>query len=170
MIKSRLLIWSTWHWEHWRDGIMIRHWKNGNVFTDEGIINILNHRFYDSDSIDEMRIAIFEDDYTPLITDTYASPGYTECEALQDASRPIFVSSETAAKSISNVASKASITFSLDKAIYGGALVGGGNASIIGDKAGGSILYCAAKFTNGSQGFKANDVAKITVTISGASG
>ena len=171
MIKSKLLFWSDWHWEHWRNGIMLRQWKNGNVFMDEGIMNILNHRFYDSDSTDEMRIAVFENDYTPLITDTYASPGYTECEALQDANRPVFQSAQTASKSISNVSNKASITFSLNKTIYGGALIGGGsNANIIGDKVGGSVLYCASKFTNGSQAFLANDVAKITLTISGASG
>lgn len=170
MIKSKLLFWSDWHWEHWRNGIMLRHWKNGNTFMDEGIIDILNHRFFDPDTNDEMRIAVFENDYTPLETDTYAVPGYTECEALQDANRPVCQFAQTASKSISNVSNKASITFSLNKTIYGGALVGGGTgAATIGDKVGDSVLYCAAKFTNGSQAFVANDVAKITVTITGAS-
>ena len=171
MFKNGFKIWSRWAWEHWRDGRMLNAWENGNICTDEGLTHLLNVHFYGEDPITTWYLCLFEDDYTPLITDTYAAPGYTECDELQDATRPQFQAAEAAAKSITNVSNKASFTFALNKTVYGGALVGGGaSPSTIADTAGAGVLFCASKFAAGSQAFIANDVAKLTVSISVASG
>jgi hypothetical protein len=120
-------------------------------------------------------LVVFEDNYTPLITDTYQSPGYTECETLQDTpSRPTFTPGAASGKAVSNVLNKASFTFALNKTIYGGAMVGGSSASVIGNTAAGSepanVLFCASAFSAGSQLIVAGDVIKLTVTINAASG
>ena len=174
MIRVPFKIWSIWDWEHWRNGKLINQWRDGNIVTDEGLNHLLEANFYDDDeAINDWYIAIFEDDYTPLITDTYAVPGYTECTAVQESSRSSCQFSTASGKQISNVSNKSSYTFSLNKTIYGGALVGGDSttsADSLGNTDGGGVLFCASKFTNGSQAFLANDVAKITVTLNVASG
>ena len=185
MISQGFRIWSTWEWEYWKynGGAfgLARKWKDGNVCTDEGLNYLLNVGWPDSvvwdssDYIEEWRLCVFEDDYTPLATDTYTSPGYTECDTLQDTpSRPIWQPGAAVGKSKSNVLNKASFTFALNKTIYGGAMVGGSSASVIGDTTVDSeptnVLFCASKFTDGSQLIVAGDVIKVTVTLSGASG
>jgi len=109
------------------------------------------------------------------VTDNYTSPGYTECDTLQDtSSRPTFQPGAASGKTKSNVLNKASFTFALNKTIYGGSMVGGSTASIIGDNAAGSeptnVLFCASKFSAGSQLIVAGDVIKVTVTLTAASG
>ena len=184
MISQGFRIWSTWEWEYWKynGGAfgLARKWKDGNVCTDEGLNYALNVLFphdawSDDDYIDEWHLCVLEDDYTPLATDTYISPGYTECDTLQDTpSRPTFTPGAAASKSKSNVLNKASFTFALNKTIYGGAMVGGSSGSVIGDIAPGSdptnVLFCASKFTDGSQLIVAGDVIKVTVTLNAASG
>jgi len=185
MIYSQgIKIWTVWEWEYWKynGGAfgLARKWKDGNVCTDEGLNYALNVLFPDStwdtdDYIDEWNLVVFEDDYTPLITDTYISPGYTECDTLQDTpARPTFTPGAASGKAKSNTLNKASFTFALNKTIYGGAMVGGSTASTIGDIAAGSdptnVLFCASKFSDGSQLIVAGDVIKVTVTINMASG
>ena len=166
---------TFWQSEHFRriDGKLqqIGYWEDGNIVTNEGINHHLGVEFSGEDQITDWYICVFEDDYDPLITDTYAAPGYTECEALQELSRPIWLEGGAASKQISNVSNKASFTFSLGKTIYGYSLVGGGNdPSVIGDTAGGGVLFCASKFSGGSQAVIAGDVIKVTVTVTAASG
>ena len=182
-MRQELKVWTVWDWEHWRKicdpsghirWLNIAKWQSGNVVTDEGINHFLNSSFYDEDEvINDWYIAVFEDDYTPLVTDTYAVPGYTECITFQESSRPSCQFSTASGKQISNVSNKSSFTFSLDKTIYGSALIGGDSttdADVLGNTDGGAVLFCASKFVNGSQGFLANDVAKVTCTINMASG
>jgi len=184
MINQGFKIWSVWEWEHWRyNGGQIgkiNEWQDGNICTDEGLNYILDagwpHSAWDSDNlISTWYLCVFEDDYTPLITDTYITPGYTECDTLQDTpTRPIWQPGAASGKAKSNVLNKASFTFSLNKTIYGGSMVGGSTASIIGDQAAGSqpsnVLFCASKFSSGSQLIVAGDVIKATVTLNTASG
>lgn len=184
MINQGFKIWTVWEWEHWRyNGGQIgpiNGWIDGNVCTDEGLNYLLNigwpHSAWDADDqIDTWYLCVFEDDYTPLATDTYILPGYTECDTLQDtSSRPTFQPGAASGKTKSNVLNKASFTFALNKTIYGASMVGGSTASIIGDGAAGSeptnVLFCASKFSAGSQLIVAGDVIKVTVTINAASG
>lgn len=114
-------------------------------------------------------VTTFEDDYTPLSTNTYASPGYTECTAYDEATRPAWTEAGVASKIITNSASKATFTFNATKTIYGGALVGGGTAaSTKGDAAGGGKLICSSQFTTGEKSVVDDDVLKVTVTITGS--
>jgi len=184
MISQGFRVWSVWEWEHWRYNGgqigQINAWKDGNVCTDEGLNYLLSigwpHSAWDSgQQITEWRLCVFEDDYTPLVTDTYISPGYTECDTLQDTpSRPIFQPGAASGKAKSNVLNKASFTFALDKTIYGGSMVGGDGASSLGNTSVGSepanVLFCASKFSSGSQLIVAGDVIKVTVTLNVASG
>jgi len=184
MIKQGFRIWTTWEWEYWRynGGAfgLARKWNDGNVCTDEGLNYLLNVGWPDStwdsnDYIDEWRLCVFENDYDPLVTDTYISPGYTECDTLQDTPRrPIWQPGAASGKAKSNVLNKASFTFALNKTIYGGSMVGGSTADIISDSAAGddpaNVLFCASKFSGGSQLIVAGDVIKVTVTLNAASG
>jgi len=104
-----------------------------------------------------------------LITNTYAIPGYTECEALSETTRPQWDEAGAAAKAITNSANKASFTFTAAKSIYGGALVAGGTgAATIGDAAGGGVLFCVSQFTGGAQAVVSGDVLKVSVSLSAA--
>jgi hypothetical protein len=184
MISQGFRVWTVWEWEHWRYNGgqigQINAWKDGNVCTIEGLNYLLNvgwpHSGWDSDDyIDTWYLCVFEDDYTPLETDTYVSPGYSEVDTLQDtASRPTFQPGVASGKSKSNVLNKASFTFALNTTIYGGSMVGGSSGSVIGGTAPGSgptnVLFCASKFSAGSQLIVAGDVIKVTVTLNAASG
>lgn len=179
-MRYKFKIWSIWEFEQWRKitdplghirWMKIAEWTDGNIVTDEGINYLLDEFFDEATQITDWRLAIFEDDYTPLSTDTYAVPGFTECQTLQETSRPQWQPAAASGKSITNSSNKASFTFSIGKTIYGGAMIGGGTEiTTIADVSGGGILFCASKFTNGSQGVVANDVIKVTCSISGASG
>jgi len=170
-MKDGFKIWSIWEWELWRRKTNINQWKDGNIVTDEGLNHLLNVYFSGEDPITSWYLAVFEDDYTPLATDTYAVPGYTECDTLSEYSRPGWQENGALSKSITNISNKAGFTFALNKTIYGGAMVGGGEAADnIADKLGQGVLFCASKFSAGSQLIKAGDVIKVTVTITAASG
>jgi hypothetical protein len=92
-------------------------------------------------------MGLFENNYTPLIGDTYAVPGFTESSAYDEATRPAFVEAEATAKVTTNSASKATFTISATKTIYGAFLCGGGSTpNTKGDAAGGGTLFASSKF------------------------
>jgi len=170
-MKDGFKIWSTWEWELWRRKSEIKRWKDSNIVTDEGLNHLLGVYFSGEDPVTSWYLCVFEDDYTPLAADTYAVPGYTECDTLQESTRPGWQESGAAAQSITNVSNKAGFTFALNKTIYGGSMVGGGSSpDTIADTAGAGVLFCASKFSAGSQLIIAGDVIKVTVTITAASG
>lgn len=165
--KSIIPIGTWWNFEHYRNGNLIDQWEQKNVNTTEGINSLLNIYFHGATQITTWYMALFEDDYTPLITDTYAVPGYTECTAYDEATRPEYVEAEATARVTTNVVSKATFTISATKTIYGASLVGGGSAATTkGDTAGGGVLFCASKFGT-SKSVVDNDVlmAYCTITI-----
>ena len=165
-LASRLALKSTWEWECWRDGKLLWTDKNTNIVTNEGLNAVLNIMFHGSTQISTWYIAIFENNYTPLATNTYASPGYTECTAYDEATRPEFVEAAASGQSITNSASRATFTMNATKTIYGGSLVGGGTGpNTKGDTAGGGTLFCSSQFSSGSKAVIATDVLKVTVTI-----
>lgn len=166
-LAAKLVLGSIWGFECFRGGKLVWSERIHNVVTDEGIDSVLDVYFHAATQITQWYVTVFEDNYTPLVTNTYLAPGFTETTAYSEGTRPTFDEAAAASKSITNTASKATFTFSEDKTIYGGALVGGGSApSTKGNTAGGGTLFCSAKFAS-AKPVVTNDVLKVTVTISG---
>ena len=168
-MAGKMAIGSRWEWEHWRDGKLISTWVEPNIMTDEGITYIMDSALSGASPITSWYVEVFENDYTPLSTNTYATPGFTACTAYDEATRPAWTEAGISSKIISNSASKATFTFNAGNMIYGGALVGGGSAaSTKADAAGGGKLICSSQFTTGSKSVVSTDVLKVTVTITGS--
>ena len=164
-LSGRLSVKSIWDWECWRDGKLLWKEKTTNIVPNEGLNAILNIMFHASTQITTWYVAIFENDYTPLATNTYAAPGYTECITYDEATRPAYVEAAASGQSITNSASRAAFTINASKTIYGGSLVGGGTgATTKGDAAGGGTLFCSSKFAI-AKPVVATDVLKVTITI-----
>lgn len=161
---------SIWDWEHWRkvDGVykLIDVWSNHNLMTDEGLTYMLDAAFSGGTQITAYYIITYEDDHSAAAGDTYATPGFTECEAINEETRPAWSEAGVASKILTNSASKATVTYTATKTIYGSALVGGGtDPDTIGDAAGGGKLICIAPFTSGSKSVVNTDVLKVTVSM-----
>lgn len=148
-VKSIIPIGSWWEFEQWRKGKLIDQWAQKNVNTTEGLNYLLNVMFFDETPIasTDWFIGLFEDDYTPLITDTYDVPGFTESEAYDELTRVLYVPAEATARLTTNVLSKATFTINATKTIYGAFLCGGGtDAEVKSDVAGGGVLFASSKF------------------------
>jgi len=172
-LVGKMALGSVWRWEHFRkfNGVhcKIDEWEVPNIMTDEGINYILDAALSGLTPITTWYCTVFENDYTPLATNTYATPGYTECTAYDEATRPQWSEAGVSSKVITNSASKATFTFNATKTIYGGALVGGGSAPTTkADTAGGGKLICSVQFTSGSKSVVSTDVLKVTVTVTGS--
>jgi hypothetical protein len=170
-VGGRFRIWSTWDWEQWRQfkgGYeLIDTWKEPNVCTDEGLTSNLGVYFSGDTQITSWYIGVFEDNYTPLITNTYATPGFTECTAYDETTRPAWQEAGAAAKAITNAANKATFTFNAGKTVYGGFLVGGGtDPNTKGNTGGGGVLFCSSQFTSGSKAVVSTDILKVSVALS----
>lgn len=157
---------SLWEWELWRGGKKIDEWIEHNICTDDGLDALLDIMFNADTQITSWYIAPFENDYTPVATATYASPGYTESSAYTEANRPTWSGAAAASKSVTNSASKAVFSINATKTIYGAALVGGGTAgNTKGDTAGGGTLFSVSRFSSGSKDVESGDTMKVTVTV-----
>lgn len=157
---------SLWEWEHWRSGKLIDQWRDHNLCTDEGLNHVLDVAFSGATPITAWYVAIFDNNHTPAAGNTYATPGFTEATNYSG-DRAQWQQGEVAAKSITNSANKASLTFTSAATIYGAALVGGGtDADTKGDTAGGGTLYNVSQFSSGAKSMASSDVLKVTVTLS----
>lgn len=172
--KQRFLAESVWDVEHWRGDKLLSKDQSHNVCTTEGLNKLLNVMFGGAGSgntqVTTWYICLFEDNYTPLITNTYATPGYNELAAASftEAARVAFVESNSSAKSTTNSASKASFAITATKTIYGAALVGGGtDPTLCEDTAGGGTLYCSSQFSS-SKAVESGDTLKVQITITAA--
>jgi len=125
-IKSLIPVGTWWDFEHWRNGKIIDRWGQKNVTINEGLTKMLNVMFHGATVINPWYIGLFEDNYTPLITNTYAVPGFTESIAYDEVGRVEFVDAEATAKIITNSASKSIFTINATKTMYGAFLCGGG--------------------------------------------
>jgi len=163
--NGTLGITSHWDWEHWRGGKLIDEWDERNLCTNEGLDSVLNIMFHAATQITVWAVVIFEDDYTPLSTNTYADPGFTESEAYAAAVRPDYVEAAAASQSITNSASKAEFAINATKTIYGAALVGGGtDYNTQSDVAGGGTLFSSSQFSS-SKSVENGDTLKVTISI-----
>jgi hypothetical protein len=139
-----------------------------NVVTDEGLDALLNIMLHAATPITTWCCVVFENDFTPDGDETYATPGYIECQAYDEATRPAYVEAASSSQSVTNSANKAVFTINGTKTLYGAALVGGGSAPTTkGDTAGGGTLFCAARFGT-AQPVIDNNVVNLTYTVSAA--
>lgn len=168
-LGGRASVNSTWDWEcYGRNGGLKWTERNHNLVTNEGLNALLDIMFHGATQITTWYIGLFEDDYTPLATNTYAAPGFTESTAYDEANRVEFNEAAASGQSMTNSANKASFTMNAAKTIYGGFLVGGGSsAGTKGDTAGGGKLYCASQFSS-PKAVEDDDILKVTVTLSAA--
>jgi len=151
-----------------KNGKKISETKSKNIVVDEGRDSILNVYLHGSTQITTWYCVLFENDFTPDGDETYAVPGYTECEAYDEGTRPEYEEAAASSQSITNTANKAQFTMNASKTIYGAALVGGGtDGNTKGDVAGGGTLFCAAKFTS-SQAVIDGNILNLTYEISAA--
>lgn len=176
MPRQRAAIFSIWDVEHYRPdpehgGLhLLSKTQDHNLVTNEGLDDILDTYFKSGTQITTWYCAIFEDNYTPLATNTYASKGFTESTAYDEANRPTWTGGTVSGQSVDNSASKATFTMNATKTIYGAALVGGTNAATKNDSTSGAanVMYCSAQFS-ASKAVVDNDVLKVTVTLTSSS-
>jgi len=168
-MNSGLKISQKWDFELIRSGVCIDRWSDKNLITNEGLNYALDAAMSGGTQITAWYIAIFEDDHSPAAGNTYATPGFTECTAYDEANRQQWQDGGVSSQSCDNSANKASVTFNATKTIYGCALVGGGTgASTKDDQAGGGTLYNVVQFTSGPKSVIDDDELKITVTLTAA--
>lgn len=161
---------SLWVWEKWspvnpRSGayLLTDRWEATNLTTDEGINHALDVVFSGGAQKTAWYIALFEDDYTPLSTNTYQVPGYTECTAYDEGARPTWEEGGVSAKSISNTANSATFTMNAAKTLYGASLV---SANTKGDIVSGEVLYLSTAFS-AEKNMADDEVLRVTATITG---
>ena len=150
------------------DGKVKWHEKVHNLVTTQGVAHVLNALLHGSTQITTWYVVPFESDHTPAAGNTYATPGYTEWAAYDEANRQAYNEAEASGGSITNSANKAAYTADDTKTLYGAALVGGGtDADTTSDTAGGGTLLCLARFT-ASRGVADGDTLEVTYTFSAA--
>ena len=122
-----------------------------------------------SASITSWFFAPFENDYTPVATDTYAAPGYTETSSYSETTRQEWAEGASSGQSITN-ATAATITANADVTIYGAGIVGGGTAAdTIQDTAGNGVLLASGVLTPNSKTLSNGETLDLTYTLNGAS-
>ena len=146
-MKNRLKIVSHWHRELYRNGDLLLSKVDHNTIPTAALNDILEVYLRAGTQKTVWYIAPFETDTTPGLTTTYTTPVFTECTAYDEETRQAFSPAAATGGVMTSSASKAILTCSATKTIYGAALVGGGSAaSTKGDTAGGGIIFSAAKF------------------------
>ena len=157
---------GIWTVEHYRSGRLISLEGNiRNIVTAEGRDAHLDIMFHGGTQITTWYLVTFESNTTPASGHTYAVPVYTECTAIDEATRPEWQEAAVSSQSITNSANKGTFTYNATKTIYGAALVGGGSAPTTkGNTAGGGTLFCSVPFGT-SKPVVSTDVLKITITV-----
>ena len=136
-----------------------------NIITNEGLDHILNDVLHAGTQFTTWYCALFEDDHTPAAGDTYAIPGYTECEAYDEATRQEYEEAAASSQVITNSANRAVFTMSATKTVYGASIV---SFATKGDAAeSGAVLLALGSFAN-EKVVDDNDVLELAYTLSAA--
>jgi hypothetical protein len=161
---------TVWTWEHWFWNILLNQWTEKNLCVLEGRNHAIEIVFGGGTQITNWYVAPFEDNHNPASGDNYAAPGFSECIAYDETTRPGFQGGSVSGGIIDNSANRASFTFNEIKTIFGAALVGGGaDPDTKGDNAGGGILFCESKFSTPENVIIGSVLkVKIEITLSAA--
>ncbi|MCD6250182.1 MAG: hypothetical protein J7J98_07635 [candidate division Zixibacteria bacterium] len=168
--QSKFLLEGLWHVVHKnRFGKVLSEEWFKNLITNEGLDYALNALAHGGTAISAWYFAPFSNDYTPLATNTYASPGYTEMTTLyNEATRQEWAEGASSGQSITNAVA-ATITATGAVTVYGAGIVGGGtDANTKGDTAGGGTLLASGKFATGKT-LAESETLDLTYTLNGAS-
>jgi hypothetical protein len=159
---------TVWKIDHIRNGKVVDSWFQGNALTDQGLNHMLDVTFHGGVQISPWRIALFSDDISPLASNTYALPGYTEFTAYSESQRPSYVELPAAERTLSNIANRAVFTINTAATLYGLSLVGGPTAMTKGDidaQKLGSVLFCVSRFAE-EKVLLVSDILMVSCTIS----
>lgn len=113
---------AIWRWRAYRRGLLLWEDKYKNKVVDEGLTYALG-ALKNGTPKPAWYVLLFESNHAPAEGDTYANPGFTECTAYDEATRPLWNAGSIIDKVLSNGLSLASYTMSATNIIYGGALV-----------------------------------------------
>ena len=157
-------IWTATHKDKYGNIISIEEWHN--LITDEGYNHILDVICHGGTQIGTWYFAPFIDDYTPIATNTYASPGYTEATDTHysESGRQEWPEDAPSGTSITNSIA-VTITAATSVTFYGIGLVGGGtSATTKADTAGGGILLSSGRFST-AKSLTNGETLDITYTL-----
>lgn len=170
MIEGRFGPKSIWSWEYWkhmgRSGsyMLVDEWIESNIMVNQGLDYMLDSSLSNGSQFSTFYVGLFNDDYTPISPNTYATPGFTESTDYSGGVRPTWSDGGVAGQCLSNAASKASFTMGGTDDIYGAFL-----CSYVspGDKThAGAKLICSSKFASAKTGIDASDILKVQIKIS----
>lgn len=165
---QKIMIQSLWHVEHWRGDMCLAVRDDENLCPDEFIEHVMDVALSDGTQVSTWYLGLFSDNHTPAAGNTYATPGFTEADGYDEATRPTWSEAGVSSKSITNSASKATFTMDgTDGTIYGTFLASDNTKDD--QAASGAVLGPIAQFSGGAiTGIVDDDVLKVYMTITGS--
>ena len=160
-MKMAATVYAFWEWELWRSDVLLDQWAYCNKIVTQGLNAWLDIMFHGATQVGTWYILIFEDDYTPTSSDTYQSPGFTECTAYDEATRPAFNEGAASNGTINNYSNPAVFSINATKTIYGAALV---SDSTKGDSGAGPYMFSASNYGEGKP-VENGDTLKVKLAI-----
>jgi hypothetical protein len=166
--RQKIVYGAIFRVEHWRGDQMLASRVDENIVPDEFINYALDVALSGGTQLSSWYLALFSDNHTPAAGDTYATPGFTEADGYDEATRPAWSDAGVSAKTITNSASKATFTMDgTDATIYGCALVSHNTKNDTAQS--GAKLGPVTQFSGGAiTGIADDDVLKVYMTITGS--
>lgn len=168
-MEAKLQLEGVYEYELVRGGKVIDRWTEKNLITTEGQNHMLNSVLNAATQITAWAIGLFSDNYSPLPTDTAASPGFTEFTGYGEATRQAYVpaTAGSTAGSITN-GSGAGATKAVFTMNTGGTLYGSFMSSDSAKSSVSGTLFSSSRFTS-SRTVVATDILNVTYTVQSAS-
>ncbi len=137
--------------EHWRAGELLHKEEVFNLVTTEGMAHILDVMLHgDTLATSTWYIGLIADNTSPIIGDTYASPGFAEAAGYDEATRVAYDEAAATGTTIvltTNSANKATFTMDgADPTIYGAFVAS--NSTKDDTVAAGAVLLAAKLFSS----------------------
>lgn len=130
--------------QHFRKGRLIDEWEFENSVVNQGLIAMMNIMFAGVSVVSNWYIGVFQNNYTPVATDTAASivGNAGEFTGYSGGARPSFTPAQaTSSPTITNTASQATFNFTGSATLTGAFLI---SSATPGSNSG--TLYSAAQF------------------------
>jgi hypothetical protein len=163
-MKEQTKIGGIFTFSQVRNGKIIDQWEQPNIVVDEGLNYMLDAALSGGAVITAWYVGLFKNNYTPITTNVMATfPGAgvaNEADAeLTNTTRPIWTDAGASAKTITNTASPAALTFASDIPIYGAFL---SSSSVQSGTSG--VLLAASKFTS-VRNMLTGDILNVTYAL-----